>query len=427
MPVDLSSAGRPSAYPRRPRFWPWWFCLWLACNVFGVAIAMLLWPKGQPASGAWFWFCFFGAPNGVFMLLFCIERAGYEGLWYRAHWRNYHRSRWLAERLRTAQKPLQVLGAGYCLPLGGQTLASAIASGKRLPAAQSPRTGLGLIPHARFQDTDWMVDEPSTSNPQDSEESVSAERVTKPVSLLTLKIVDALKPLEASLRALTCYERVWWPQVRVLSARGREQEDVARIAEALRIAGLPPLMVQAAPASDALMAADAWLDARESRPLMVVATAWHEDGPPEDSTEGCVAVLLAAGFFRLPETVRVAALLHRPVRGLAAEVEHGFANAAVWGKSDYGSLVRAWITRPIDGCAKALRAAHMNAIAKDEAQRRPDRIVGDFGDGNGWLSVAAAIESGAADGPQLIVDGLQSAVLHVTPDNNRISDDKPEA
>jgi len=48
MPVDLSPAGRPSAFPRRPRFWPWWFCIWLACNVFGIAIAMLLWPKGQP-------------------------------------------------------------------------------------------------------------------------------------------------------------------------------------------------------------------------------------------------------------------------------------------------------------------------------------------------------------------------------------------
>ena len=40
MPVDLSRAGRPSAYPRRPRFWPWWFCIWLACAVFGAGIVL---------------------------------------------------------------------------------------------------------------------------------------------------------------------------------------------------------------------------------------------------------------------------------------------------------------------------------------------------------------------------------------------------
>ena len=435
MPVDLSPARRPSAYPRRPRFWPWWFCIWLACNVVGVAIAMLLWPKGQPASGGWFWFCFIGISNGTFVGLFGIERTGYEGLWYRAHWRNHHRNRWLAERLRTAQRPLQVLGVGYCLPLGRQpfdrqTLAGAIAAGKCLSVKQIPRTGLERVSHARFEDANWMVDAPATASHEDCEESLDAKQATQSVPLLTLKIAQTLEQLSGSLRALTCYERVWWPQVRVLSPSGRELADVARVVEALRIAGLPSLAVQAVPASDGLMVADAWLDAREARPLLVVATAWHESGPPEDSTEGCVAVLLAAGYFRLPEQVRVAALLHRPVRGHPGGAAYGFANAALWGKAAYTSLVGAWITRPVNGCDKALYAAHMDAITKGDAQRRPDRIVGDFGDGSGWLSVAAAIESGTTDGPQLIIDDMQSAVLRVTlttTDNHRIPDDRPQA
>ncbi|WP_213301404.1 hypothetical protein [Paraburkholderia sacchari] len=430
MPVDLSPAGRPSAYPRRPRFWPWWCCIWLACNIVGVGIAMLAWPKGQPASGGSFWFWFVGVPNGVFLVLFGIERIGYEGLWYRAQWRNHHRNRWLAERLRIAQRPLQVLGVGYCLPLSGQVLADAVAAGKYFPVEQIPRTGVERVSHARFEDASWMVDEPNTVGFEDSEKSLDAKRTNQSVPLLTIKLAQTLEQFSGSLRALTCYERVWWPQVRVLSAPGREQADVARVVEALRIAGLPSLAVQAVPASDGLMVADAWLDAREARPLLVVATAWHENGPPEGSAEGCVAVLLSAGYFKLPETVRVAALLHRPVQGLAGGAAYGFANAALWGKAAYASLVRAWITRPVDGCDKALYAAHMDAISEDEAQRRPDRIVGDFGDGNGWLSVAAAVESGAADGPQLIIDDLQSAVLRVTPsttDNHPISDDRPQA
>ncbi|WP_028205844.1 hypothetical protein [Paraburkholderia nodosa] len=430
MPVDLSPAGRPSAYPRRPRFWPWWSCIWLACNVFGVAIAMLLWPKGQPASGGAFWFWFAGVPNGAFLILLAIERAGYEGLWYRAYWRNHHRDRWLAERLRTAQKPLRVLDVGYCLPLRGQALACAIAAGKRIPAAQLPRTGFELVVHARFKEPNWMVDEPGTAGPRDGEASIEAGQATKQVSLLTLKIAKALESLEASLRALTDYERQWWPQVRVLSAPGSEHADVARVIEALRIAGLPPLAVQAVAATDGLMLADAWLDAKDARPLLVVATAWHEAGPPVGSAEGCIAVLLTAGYFRLPETVKVAALLHRPVTGRAGAVEYGFVNAAVWGKADSASIVRAWITRPVDGCDRALRAARMDAIAKDEAQRRPDRIAGGLGNANGWLAVAAAIESGATDGPQLIIDGVQSAVLRAMPatnDNNRITDDRSHA
>jgi hypothetical protein len=430
MPVDLSSAGRSSVWPRRLRFWPWWFCIWLACNVLGVAIAMLLWPRGRPVSGPPFWFWFVGVPNGVFVFLFAIERAGFEVFWYRAYWRSQRRARLLAERLRTAQKPLQVLGVGYCLPLGEQTLAGAIAAGKRVPRAQIPRIGSELVFHARFEEANWMVDEPATVGLEFGEESIEVERPQNQVELLTLKIAGALEPLAASLRGLTCYERHWWPQVRVLCAAGREGAAVVRMAEALRIADLPPLAVQPAPASVGLMVADAWLDAKESRPLLVVATAWHKDGPPEGSTEGCVAVLLAPGYFRLPESVRVAALLHRPVAGFAHEIEYGFANAAVWGKADYASIMRAWITRPIEGCDKALNAVPMDAVTKDEAQRHPDHIIGDLGDGNGWLSVAAAIESGAADGPQLIIDGVQSAVLRVTPattDNNRMTDGRPQA
>lgn len=433
MPVDLSLAGRLSAYPRRPRFWPWWFCIWLACNVFGIAIAMLLWPKGQPASGAWFWFCIVCDPNGAFLILFSIERAGYEGLWYRAYWRNHHRGRWLAERLRAAQKALQVLDVGYCLPLGEQTereLTGTIVTGRRAVTAQLPRTGSELVFHSRFKEADWMVGEPDTVGSEVNGERGKETPATKRVSLLTLKIAKALEPLETTLRALTCYERQWWPQVRVLSAPGSEQQDVARVVDALRVAGLPSLTVQAVAAADGLMVADAWLDAKDARPLLVVATAWHEAGPPEGSTEGCVAVLMTAGYFKLPETVKVVALLHRPVTALAGEVEYGFANAAVWGKADFASITRAWITRPVDGCDKALRAANMNSISKVEAQRRPDRIAGDLGDANGWLSVIAAIESGAADGPQLIIDGLQSAVLRVTPvanDNNRNTDERPQA
>lgn len=417
MPVELSQAGRPSAYPRRPRFWPWWFCIWLACAVFGAAIALLLWPKGERAGGASFWFCVVGIPNGFFGLLFAIERAGYEAMWYRAYHRNLHRDRWLAERIRVAQKPLGVLGIGYRLPLNGQTLAQAIHAGVRLPRQQQPRSGTGVIEHCRFDDPPQAVDESDVTDPvaeRGSDAMVDAAP-KKPVGPLVPRIADALEQIAASVHALTRYEPAHWPQVRVLAEPGEEALREQQVRDALQLAGLPRLAVQAVPASHGLLVADGWLDAREAHPLLVIATAWHEKQPPTGSTEGCLAVLLDAGFYRLPEDVPVMARLHRPVEGKSNEIEYCFANAVLWGRADFAAVTRAWITRAVERCNRGLRIANLDAIAKSEAQCEPARSVGDFGSGSGWLAVAAAIECGAAGGPQLIIDGVQSAILYVLP------------
>lgn len=118
MPVDLSPAGLPSAYPSHgPRFWPW-VGIWAICCVLGAALTLLLWPRGESARGPWFWFFAVGLPSCVFGLLLAIARAGYEALWFRAHFRNRHRSKWLSARVLVAQRPLQILGTGHCLPLG---------------------------------------------------------------------------------------------------------------------------------------------------------------------------------------------------------------------------------------------------------------------------------------------------------------------
>jgi len=68
-----------------------------------------------------------------------------------------------------------------------------------------------------------------------------------------------------------------------------------------------------------------------------------------------------------------------------------------------------------------LNAAGFVIAAKDAAQSRLDRMVGDMRAANGLLAIAAAIESGASDGPQLVVDGSQSAILHVLPQDQTAS------
>jgi hypothetical protein len=418
MPVDLSQAGCPSAYPSRPRVWPWWFCIWLTCAMFGAAIVLLTWPKGAGAGSPWFWFCVVGIPNGLFGFLFAIERARYEAMWYRAYHRNLHRDRWLAERIRVAQHPLRVLGVGYCLPLSDQTLAQTIHAGVRLPRQQQPRFGAGVIEHCRFDDPLEVSDEVNEADMADptEESGAIAEAPTKcPVTELARKIAEALEPLAAALHALTCYEAAHWPKVRVLAEPGEEALREREVRDALQLAGLPPLTVLPTPASHGLLVADTWLDAREACPLLVIAAVWHEKPPPTGSTEGCVAILLDAGFYHLPAGVPVLASLHRPVEGNADEIEYGFANAVIWGRADFEAVTRAWVTRAVSRCNQGLRIANLDALATSGAQCDLAYIVGDFGNASGWLSVAAAVECGAGDAPQLIIDGAQSAVIYVLP------------
>ncbi|KVQ03593.1 hypothetical protein WJ96_28555 [Burkholderia ubonensis] len=418
MPVDLSPAGRPSAYPRRMRFWPW-ACTWFVCNVFGPVIVLLAWPKGEPASGLKFWSWIVGGPNGLFLVLLGFGRAGYEVLWYRAYWRNHHRDRWLAEKIRFAQRSLHVLGAGYCLPLAGKSLSEVLEAKKPILKKQAPRHGSGKVLCNRFADDEPLLAAAFAMNEEDDQTDDPPEPVKIAPAVQMIRL--ALEPLIESIRALTRYEATYWPQVRVLVEPKVADQRLAQVRDAMRLVGLPPLTVQPVSASDGLLVADAWLDAHERRPLLVIAAAWYEDDIDEGFAEGCTAVLLDAGYFKLPSEVSRKAKLCRPIAGNAVEPEYGFADAAICGKTDAAVVKRAWITRPIEKCDEALRAAGFLAAAKDAAQCRLDRIVGNACAGNSLLAIAAAIEARADGGPQLVVDGLQSAILHVISEDQTVS------
>ncbi|WP_025601229.1 hypothetical protein [Burkholderia sp. WSM2230] len=418
MPVDLSTAGPPSAYPKHGLgFWPW-LAIWAACIVPGSSLALLLWPKAEPARGAWFWFCIVGVPNGLFLLVRGIARAGYETFWFRAHFRNVHRTKWISTRVHLAQRPLHVLGVGYCLPLRDNSLAHVIAAGTSLLNMQRPRNGPGTILHNRFEEAETLAEDPGEAPTSADNETVASLSIAAPqTATIVAKLAQALEPLATSLHALSQYERRYWPQVRVLAAPGEALLREHQVREALRIAAIAPLECQAVPETDALLVADAWLDARERQPLLVVAVAWHDVAPPVGSTEGCVAVLLSPGFYELPEPVAPIGALHRPVADEFDKLESVLGNAVVWGRAHAPAIKHAWITgigaEHDAALLAALRAASLQGVITHEAQSRLDRVVGDAGGANAWLSVAAAIESGVS-GPQLIVDGAQAAILHVT-------------
>ncbi|WP_454765720.1 hypothetical protein [Cupriavidus campinensis] len=393
----------------------------------GAAIAVLSWPAADPTQGPTFWWRTVGAPNGVFLILLGIARVGYEAQWYRAHHWNAHRQKWLRQRVREAQRPLQVLGAGYCLPLQGHAdLVSALSMGKTLIDSRAPRCGGALVAHNRFDEESCSTmpcEEPVSG---DVDPDAPAEQEMEAVATIVLKMVEALNPLCAGLHLLSQYGQAYAPVVRVLARPELATDRVRHVQDALRRIGLPNLVCEAVTASDALMVADAWLDLRECRPLLVIAAEWHDADPPVNSAEACVAVLLNPGCFVLPDLIKVVGVLHRPLAGEASELGERLANAIHWGKAVPAALARAWISAPESDMAllAALNAADLPHLGELGAQRHPDRIIGDAGAVNAWLSVAAAIES-RETGSHLILDRAQAAVLHVLAPLHEQSEHQP--
>jgi hypothetical protein len=417
MPVDLSDIGEPYPYPAHgPRLLPW-LGIWLACCVVGVPLILLMWPSSEPASGAAFWVAVIGGPHVMFLGLLCFARIAYEAMWHYAHNRNTARAARLAARLRTAQKPLQVLGVGYCVPSVTSKLSAIVTMTTPLFKSQMPRSGTGLVVHNRFDDEAWS-EEPQPMPEREDAGNVQVREAVPKIATIVLKLVNALAPLIPALQALAQYGPQYAPLVRMLAHPDEMDLRTQQARDALRIAGVPALECAAEPDPHNLMLADAWLDSRERRALLILAFTWHDADPPANSSEAAVAVLLSPGFYQLPEPIRVLATLHRPVEERAGieSLRDLIRNTTIWGKAEPQTITRAWLTRlernHDSALLDTLKKASFTGIASRESHGRLDRVLGDAGAANAWLSIAAAIESGLA-GPHLIVDRLQSAILYV--------------
>ncbi|WP_250463374.1 hypothetical protein [Caballeronia sp. GAFFF2] len=421
MPVDLSDIGEPYPYPAHgPRLLPW-LGIWLTCCAVGAPLILLMWPSSEPASGAAFWVAVIGGPHAVFLGLLCFARIAYEAMWHYAHNCNTARAARLAARLRIAQKRLQVLGVGYCVPSVTSKLSAIVTMTTPLFKSQMPRSGAGLVVHNRFDDEAWSEEpqpEPEDNEDQANEEHDQACEAVPKIATVVLKLVDALAPLIPALQALAQYGPQYAPLARVLAHPDEMDLRTQQARDALRIAGAPALECAAEPAPHNLMLADAWLDSRERRALLILAFAWHDADPPANSSEAAVAVLLSPGFYQLPEPIRVLATLHRPVEELAGveSLRDLICNTTIWGKAEPQTITRAWLTRlernHDSTLLDTLKQASFTGIATRESHGRLDRVLGNAGAANAWLSIAAAIESRLA-GPHLIVDRLQSAILYV--------------
>lgn len=442
MPIDLSAAGLPSPYPSSERRVLPWLVGWLLCAVMGAGLALLLWPANTPVQGSWFWFCATGLPNLVFLMALGISRTQYEAACAQAIFRNQHRQAWLNRRIHDAQRPLLILGAGYCLPFREPSLSEALAGVASYLRMQAPRQGGSLLMHGRFEDSDerfisWADDGDTTEEAlSPADEVLSDERITLPVSSTGMDanveviLGQALLPLVDSLHALAQQGMARAPAVRVMVATddANAHRRVQQAMRALQRAGVPTLECLAAPDAESLLLLDAWLDAGEKRPLLIIGAEWH-DTPLPGSTEGAAALLVVPNGYPLPDGVAPVATVHRPVCGPTVALGDVLANAVLWGNAEPSSVAQIWLSRQGDAgdtaLLQALDQASVTTVRKREAQRHADGSIGHAGTASPWLAMAAAIEAGTA-GPHLILDGMpiaQAAILYV---NKAVPHDAPD-
>ena len=426
MPVDLTLAGSPRPYPKRRLNLVSWIVIWALCCSIGACIALLLWPAGQPAHGVRFWLCVVAAPNAAFLSVLGFARIAYETVYLRVLYHNQHRQNWLRERVAFAQEPLFVLAQAYLFPVDDGALATTIASGKTVMAAQSPRRTTGRVLHSRLPDFETNTEMDSGEEEGSSRESGDAvtdhqvpTEQAKPDGFNHV-ITNVLVPLADTLRTLSLLGPTYTPAVRL--AVVDESTAPARLEHVrctLSDLKLPLTECEVADADEGLMLIDQWLDAGDVRPLLVLAAEWYEGAPPSGTTEGGVAVLFAKR--ELLGSVVAIGTLHRPVKvdlDSQLRVTEQLSTSALWGRTSAPEIGRAWMSGFDPDDDKKLAAIFKNASFKGLAEsaelRIPDRVIGHAGSAAAWLAVAAAVES-REEGPQLILSQsrtVQSAVLY---------------
>ena len=411
MPIDLKQLKPPKPYPPRGPGLRVWVVVWIVCVVVVEAAILLLWPHHQPARGAIFWLPVAGLPNVLFFAIYIVARAGYEGAYLHTMFYNDHRERRRRTLIDRGQEAVRVLDYSYRFAVADGKLASTIAERTPVLKAQPLRDGTATARHTRLpDDTDTTSTDPLLAQVL---QQVPVDRAGKLYAQLLAPLVRTIGPLLSV--GLT-------PAVRLVVA------DPANPGDALKqlqtVIGAMNLYLpdcKAVAAADGLMPVDAWLDAVEKRPLLVVAVQLH-DKPPEDSAEGGVALLFLRQTVALPGAVTPRATLYRPVAVPPQELAEGLALSMLWGRVTPSMLKCAWLTgfdaQEQTRVTQACRRAALDPLTKFEARRMPDTILGYAGRAASWLAVAAVAEHGA-EAPELILNrtstASQAAILQAYP------------
>jgi hypothetical protein len=399
MPVDLKQLGPPKHYPPRGPGIRAWLVVWIVCAIVVDGAVLLLWPQNQAARGLDFWLPVAGLPNVLFLAIVILHRAFYESVWLHVMYFNGHREVRRRSVIERGQQAVRVLDYSYRFPLKNGTLARTISDQTQLLKAQTVRDGT-TIARRLSDDADGASSDPLLG------QVVRQAPLDRSGQLYAQLLVPLANTVGLLLQAgLT-------PAVRLVAADPANTGDALKqLRTAIHAMGMPLPDCKAIAATDGLMLVDAWLDAGERRPLLVVAAQLH-DTPPDESAEGGVALLALHQAVALPAAVTPRATLHRPVAVPPQDLAGGLALSMLWGRVRSSMLKHVWMTGFDDEeqthVSQAFRRTALERLTKFEARRTPDSVLGYAGVAACWLTVVAAAELEAA-APQLILNRTLTA------------------
>jgi hypothetical protein len=411
MPVDLKELGPSKSYPPRGPGILAWSVVWFVCVIVVDSAILLLWPHSRHARGAAFWLPLAGLPNVLFLAIFMLGRAYYEGAYLHVMFYNDHREERRRSLVERGQQFVRVMDFSYLLPVADGKLACMLVEGTPVIKAQPLRDGSATARHTRLPDDSNTV----SCDPLLIQvlQQVPLDRVGKLYVQLLVPLVRTIRPL---------LQAGMTPAVRLVMADPTNPGDkLKQLRTVIRAMNLYLPDCETVAAADGLMLIDAWLDAGETRPLLVVAVQLHEK-PPEDSAEAGVALLFLSQAATLPDATRPCATLHRPVAVPLHEMAEGLAFAMLWGRVTSSAIKQAWLTGfntpEQTQVTRACRRAALEQLTKFEARRMPDSVLGHAGLAAEWLAIAAATEHGS-DAPQFILNRTsvtcQAAILKSLP------------
>lgn len=388
MPVELPARPSDAELPSPPNAIVW-MLLFVAYMMGGVVSTLLAWPRSEPAGSAWFWTRSLLLPALAWCMTFGLRKFYYDEEIDRLLAEQEVVEADRARAIEFAREPLAVLGLAYSCAMGAYGVAHAIATdNKTALMSRSPRPNAAPVRHTAL-------------SPMEGE----AEKGRYGALFLSLlaDVDDVLRDLPQGVPLDV--------RLQVSDAEDRELllENWKRYWEKQHYPQATASVIEAA---QGLMALDEWLDIQGGPSLekvtLFVAAQLHAQ-PPENSGEAGVALIFA--WPPLAERLRLKpiALVHRPVRSIAQQVDEALSTASQWGgvsATEIRNIWQAGLTARDKPPLLRVASASGSESAEDaplSAMHDIDIALGDAGAARDWLATALAIEHAWQSGePQLI-------------------------
>lgn len=403
MPVDLPPEKSDEREPSPPNPIVWLILLVVTMGA-GVGLTLTTWPAGEPMNTVRFWIDLFVRPFLIWAGMFGLRTLYYDQECARIEAEN---TALMAERrdgIRFASEPLAVLGYAYLTGAGSSNVSTLL---RKPDEKDASSTGDGVA-GGRSGSLELAGDDEDPG------------RYRACFRVLISQIAESVRAIPSDVPfaiRLHLSERV---DRSALLESWRTIWNAAKLRPAI-----PSLVVT----ERGMVELDEWLDIHGGPRLeqCVLYVGVRLRGTPSSpGAEAASAVLLGWAPLVRRHSVRVMALLHRPVEAKAPDVESGMASALMWGQTTVDAVEDVWLT--------GVRGEEKVAISKYARQapasggnagrgqiRDVTALLGDVGEASGWLAIALGIENALREhGPQLVAcrEGtLRFAVIQ--PDGKR--------